>query len=189
MKLGNFLSRGCKISHVSTSPEVVSIREKEERNWLPLAVAAAVVLSIVAVAFLFSLKDARGKSAVTPINAPLDPYAGSLTLTGLAMSESANLAGGKVTYIDGHIANTGARTVTAVTVQVLFRDFAHEVAQNETKSLKLIRMREPYIDVEPVSAAPLKPGDKHDFRIIFDAVTPDWDGAYPEIRILRVETK
>jgi hypothetical protein len=174
---------------VSTPPEVIPIREKEERNWLPMAVAAAVVFSIVAVGLLLSLNDVRGKSAVAPINAPLDPYANSLTLTGLVMSESANLAGGKLTYLDGHIANSGARTVTAVTVQVLFRDYAHEVAQNESKSLKLIRVREPYIDVEPVTAAPLKPGDEHDFRIIFDAVTPDWDGAYPEIRVLHVETK
>jgi hypothetical protein len=188
-EVGKFLISGCKISLVSTPPQVAPIREKEERNWLPLAVAGAIILSIVAIAILLGLKDARGKNAVTPINAPQDPYAGSLALTGLAMSESANLAGGKLTYLDGHIANTGARTVTAVTVQVLFRDYAHEVAQNESKSLKLIRVREPYIDVEPLSAAPLKPGDEHDFRIIFDAVSPDWDGAYPEIRILRVETK
>jgi hypothetical protein len=107
----------------------------------------------------------------------------------MAMSESGNLAGGKVTYLDGQIANTGARTVTGVTVQVLFRSFAHEVAQNETQPIKLIRMRDPYIDVEPLSAAPLKPGDQHDFRLIFDAVSPDWDGAYPEIRILHVDTK
>jgi len=105
------------------------------------------------------------------------------------MSESGNLAGGKVTYIDGHIANKGGRIVTGVTVQVLFRDFAHEVAQNETQSLKLIRMREPYIDIEPVSAAPLKPGGEQDFRLIFDAVSPDWDGAYPEVRVVHVETK
>ena len=124
-----------------------------------------------------------------PANAPLDPYAASLTVSGLVMSESGNLAGSKVTYIDGHIANHGSRTVTAVTVQVLFRDFAHEVAQNESKSLKLIRVREPYIDVEPVSAAPLKPGDEHEFRLIFDRVSANWDGAYPELRILHVETK
>ncbi len=105
------------------------------------------------------------------------------------MSESSNLAGGKVTYLDGHIANTGSRTVTGVTVQVLFRDGAHEVAQNETLPLKLIRMREPYVDVEPVSAAPLAPGGEHDFRLIFDAVSPDWDGAYPEVRVIHVETK
>jgi len=153
-----------------------------------LGLAAAVVLVVAAVAVLV-LEHGKTLPRVTPISAPTDPYAASLPITGLAMSESANLAGGKVTYLDGHIANTGARTVTAITVQVLFRTFAHEVAQNETQPLKLIRMRQPYIDVEPVSAAPVKPGDQRDFRLIFDAVTPDWDGAYPEIRIIRVETK
>lgn len=164
--------------------------EKPERNWLPLILAAAVVLLVAAVAIL-SLQHGKnpGKGGVTPLGAPVDPYASNLALTHLAMSESGNLAGGKVTYLDGQIANSGSRTVTGVTVQVLFRSYAHEVAQNETQSLKLIRMREPYIDVEPLSAAPLKPGDQHDFRLIFDAVSPDWDGAYPEIRILHVETK
>ena len=177
---------------MSIGPELVPPAEKETRNWLPLVVAAAVVLSIAAVAIVsLEYKNARGKGAakVTPISAPLDPYAENLPLTRLAMSESGNLSGGKVTYLDGHIANQGTRIVTAVTVQVLFRDFAHEVAQNETLPLKFIRVREPYIDVEPVSAAPLKPGGEQDFRLIFDAVSPDCDGAYPEIRILHVETK
>ena len=124
-----------------------------------------------------------------PVSTATDPYASSLPITGLAMSESANLAGGKVTYLDGHIANQGNRTLTGITVQVLFRDAAHEVTQNETQALKIIRMRDPYIDVEPVSAAPLKPGDARDFRLIFDSVSPDWDGAYPEIRILHVRRK
>ena len=53
------------------------------------------------------------------------------------MSESSNLAGGKVTYVDGHIANKGSRTVTGITVQVLFRDMAQEVTQNETQPLKI----------------------------------------------------
>jgi hypothetical protein len=63
------------------------------------------------------------------------------------------------------------------------------VAQNETLPLKLIRIREPYVDLEPVSAAPLKPGDEHDFRFIFDAVSPDWNGAYPELRVIHVDSK
>jgi hypothetical protein len=171
-------------------PELVPANEKEERKWLPMVVAIVVVLSVVVVAILSQKHgDTSGKGVVTPINAPRDLYAASLSLTRLAMSESANLAGGKVTYLDGHIANQGARTVTAVTVQVLFRDFAHEVAQNETLPLKLIRVRQPYIDVQPVSASPLHPGEEKEFRLIFDIVTPDWDGAYPEIRILHVETK
>ncbi len=134
------------------------------------------------------LEHGRKQPTVTPISSALAPYAASLPITGLVMSESSNLAGGKVTYVDGHIANKGSRTVSGITVQVLFRDPAKEVTQNETQPLKLIRMRDPYIDVEPVSAAPLKPGDERDFRLIFDAVSPDWDGAYPEIRIIRVDS-
>jgi len=173
---------------VSIESELAPSAEQRERNWLPLAIATAAVLIVVALALLvFSPK--KNIALVTPISAALDTYAPSLPLSGLAMSESANLAGGKVTYLDGHIANQGPRTVTSVTVQVLFRSYAHEVAQNETLSIKLIRTKEPYIDVEPVSAAPLKPGDNREFRLIFDAVSPDWDGAYPEIRILHVETK
>ena len=155
---------------------------------MPLAIAAAAVV-IVAVVVVLLLEHGKARATVTPITAAPDAYAASLPISGLQMSESSNLAGGKVTYLDGHIANTGSRTVTAITVQVLFRTFAHEVAQNETQPLMIIRTRDPYIDVEPVSAAPLAPGAQADFRLIFDAVNPDWDGAYPEIRVLQVETK
>ena len=126
---------------------------------------------------------------LTPISAAVDPYAGNLTISNLAMSESSSLSGGKVTYLDGRIANQGNRTATGIAVQVLFRDPAHEVAQNETQPLEIIRTRDPYVDVEPISAAPLKPGEAEDFRLIFDTVAQDWDGAFPEIRVIHVETK
>lgn len=174
---------------MSTGPNLELVRtETRERNWLPLAIAAAVVLIVAAVVILI-LQNGRGPAAVTPVSAAPDPYATSLPISDLVMSESGNLAGGKVTYVDGRIANKGSRTVSAITVQVLFRDAAQEVTQNENQPLKLIRMRDPYIDVEPVSAAPLKPGDEREFRLIFDAVSPDWDGAYPQIRILHVEAQ
>lgn len=138
---------------------------------------------------MLTLGHGKAGPTVTPISAIPDAYAVSLPITREAMSESTNLAGGTVTYLDGQIANRGSRIVSGVTVQVLFRSFAHEVAQNETLAVRLIRTREPYVDVEPISAAPLKPGDERDFRLIFDAVSPDWDGAYPELRIIHVDTK
>lgn len=161
---------------------------EQERNWLPMLVAAAFVLAVGAGLVLFYSRS-KSATAVTPISAPIDPYAAKLVIGNLAMSESANLAGGKSTYLDGQIANQGDRTVTGITVQILFRDPAHEVAQNDTQQLKVIRTREPYIDIEPLSAAPLKPGDQADFRLIFDTVAQDWDGAYPEIRIIHVDAK
>jgi Protein of unknown function (DUF2393) len=173
---------------MSSGPQLIRPAETERRNWLPVIIAVAIVL---AVAIGLGLYYEHGKSAptVTPISAALDPYAGNLPISNLHMSEAANLAGGKATYLDGSIANTGSRTATGITVQVLFRDAAHEVAQNETGALSLIRTREPYVDVEPVSAAPLKPGDSADFRLIFDTVAQDWDGAFPEIRIIHVDSK
>jgi hypothetical protein len=175
---------------VSTRPDLELIRpdEANQRNWLPLVIAASVVLICAAIAVLY-LGHGKPAATVTPISAALDAYAPSLPITNLVMSESSNLAGGKVTYIDGHIANTGSRTVTGITVQVLFRSFAHEVAQNETLPLRLIRTREPYVDLEPVSSAPLQLGAAQDFRLIFDSVSPDWDGAYPEVRVIHVDTK
>lgn len=159
-----------------------------ERNWLPLAVATAIVL-VLAVGVVVYYEHAKPQSAATPITAPTDPFAANLAIGDLKMSEAANLAGGKSTYIDGTVTNNSAQTVTAISVQVLFRNVAREVAQNETQPLRVIRTRDPYVDVEPLSAAPLKPGASADFRLVFDTVAQDWDGAYPEIRILHVEHK
>jgi len=172
---------------VNTGPELIRPADSRDRNWVAIALAAAVVVIAVALVFFFT----RGHTGpgVASVNAPPDPYAPSLPISHVAMSEASNLAGGKVTYLDGHIANAGTKTITAITVQVLFRNPAHEVAQNETQSMMLIRTREPYIDTEPVSSAPLKPGDERDFRVSFDQVTPDWDGVYPELRILHVTTR
>ncbi len=179
---------GCTIALVSTGPQLVRPEAAQERNWLPVTVAAAIVLA-VAIGLVLFYGHGKSAPAATPISAALDPYAGNLPIINLQMSESANLAGGKVTYVDGSIANTGSRTVTAITVQVLFRDPAHEVAQNETQPLHIIRTRQPYVDVEPVSASPLKPGDSADFRLVFDTVAQDWDGAFPEIRVIHVDSK
>jgi hypothetical protein len=153
-----------------------------------VVIASAIVIAVVGGLLLF-YEHRRSGPTVTPISAATDPYAANLTIGNLAMSESSNLSGGKVTYLDGHITNEGNRTVTGITVQILFRDAAHEVAQNETQALRIIRTRDPYVDVEPLSAAPLKPGDGEDFRLVFDTVPDQWDNAFPDIRVIHVETR
>ena len=173
---------------MSTGPQLVHPAPAPERNWVALAVAVAIVLA-VAGGLVLIFEHKKSEPTVTPISAATDPYASSLTISQLAMSESSNLAGGKVTYLDGQLTNTGSKTISGITVQVLFRDPAHEVAQNETQVLNRVRTRDPYIDVEPFSAAPLKPQETAEFRLIFDTVAQDWDGAYPEIRIIHVDTK
>ena len=173
---------------MSTGPQLVPPTEPRERNWIALAIAAGVIV-VIAVVVVLMMERGKGATSVTPISAQPDPYSSSLPISEVKMSESSNLAGGKVTYIDGHIANNGTKMVTGILMQVLFRNVANEVAQNETQPLKWIRTRDPYVDLEPVSAAPLKPGEGRDFRLIFDAVTEGWNGVYPEMRIVHVDAK
>jgi len=118
--------------------------------------------------------------------APPDPYAASLTISNVQMSEASSVAGGKATYVDGAIANHGDKTVSGITVQVAFRDFTNQLVQKETMPLNLIRTHQPYIDTQPVSAAPIKPGESREFRLIFDHLAQDWNQNYPEIRIIEV---
>lgn len=175
---------------MSTGPQLIRPPAAKERNWLPVAVASAIAIAAVGALFLF-YEHGKSGPTITPITATTDPYAANLTIGKLVMSESSNLSGGKVTYLDGHITNEGNLTVTGITAQVLFRDSAQEVAGNETQQLLIIRTREPDVDLEPLSAAPLKPGDAADFRLVFDApAVPDqWNGAYPDIRIIHVDAK
>jgi hypothetical protein len=120
---------------------------------------------------------------------PADAYAANLPLSQFAMSESENLSGGKATYLDGHVQNTGSRTVTGVTVQVVFQNDEAMPLLVDTLPLTLIRMREPYIDTEPVSAAPIKPGDDVEFRLIFEAVPENWNTEMPEVRVIHTDLK
>lgn len=112
-----------------------------------------------------------------------------MAISNIQMSESESLSGGKSTYLDGHIVNNGGQTVTGVTVQVLF-PIDGQPPQLMTVPMQLIRAREPYVDTEPVSVAPLKPGAQADFRLIFEGVSDSWDQQRtPTMHIIQVETR
>ena len=187
--LPNSFRNRCKIHCVSPDSEVRPQSAQNERSWLPLVIATAVVLLVAGLGFLLFGRSSSALPAVSAPNAALDPYAQNLEVSGLHMSESGNLAGSKMTYVDGWITNHGPATVTGITAQVIFRSYAHDVAQNGNQAMQLIRTHDPYIDVETIAAAPLKPGARAEFRLVFDAVSPNWDGAFPEIRVLRVVSK
>jgi hypothetical protein len=163
----------------SLSPEV--------RGGFPLAIwgVAALIVIVVAGALIFL---GRKKPVELPKSLqPADAYADRLPLTQFAMSESENLSGGKLTYLDGHVQNIGNRTVTAVTVQVVFANDEAMPPEVDTLPMALIAMKEPYIDVQPVSANPLKPGDEREFRLAFETVPANWNTQMPQVRVIRTE--
>lgn len=150
-------------------------------------IASGLIVAALVGAFLY-LGRKKPAPALNTLQ-PADAYAASLPLSQFAMSESENLSGGKLTYLDGHVQNTGNRTVSGITVQVVFQNDLALTPQIDTEPLTLIRMKEPYIDTEPVSAAPLKPGDNREFRLTFESVPDNWNQQMPEVRIVETELK
>lgn len=173
----------------NASPELFTPPPKREGSGIPiipLAIAGLVVLVVLVALIVSGRKKSSG-----PGNTLLPPaaYASNLPISQLAMSESANISGGKYTYIDGHIRNTGSQTVTSVTVQVVFRNDEQLSPQIETQPLFLIRTREPYVDTQTISASPVAPGDDREFRLTFETIPANWNYQMPEIRITSVDTK
>jgi Protein of unknown function (DUF2393) len=159
-----------------------------EGGGIPMAawgVAGLVVVIVVAALALGGRRKATGPPTIQP----LASYAANLPISQPSMSESTSLSGGKSTFIDGHIKNTGSQTVSGVTVQAIFRNDEAMPPQIETLPLSLIRTREPYVDTQSVGASPLKPGDERDFRLIFESIPANWNTQMPEVRIVQVEAK
>ena len=162
---------------------------REEKGGVPPAVwGAAALVVVVLIAILVFV--GRHKAAPPPRTLQsADAYAAHLPLSQLAMSEAESLSGGKLTYLDGHVQNTGDQTVTGITVQVVFANDLQMPPTIETVPLMLIRMKDPYVDTQTVAAAPLKPGDDREFRLTFEAVPDNWNQQMPEVRIIRTDLK
>ena len=146
------------------------------------AVAIASVAVVILVGFLVLLSHRH------PEAESMD-YAQNLAFSHIEMSESTSLSGGKDTYIDGHVTNNGKLTVTGVTLHVVFKNDEAMPPQIEIAPLSLIRTREPYVDTQPVSAAPLAPGAEREFRLIFENINSNWNQQEPEIHIVGVRTR
>jgi len=162
--------------------------QPEGRSWLPWVIAGVAVLVVLGWLLLSGHNQQTAREAENASQTP-DAYASQLSVGNLQMSEATNFTGSKVTYVDGVITNKGDKTVTGVYVVVTFPNDIGEPPQKTPMPLSLIRTREPYVDVEPVSAEPLKPGDSHEFRLIFDHVSPTWNLQHPMIQPTRVQTR
>jgi len=176
-------------SEGDTSPPIMfSSRPEESAGFLKASWGVAALVVVLLVGGLIVATHRKPEAPANTLQPPA-AYASSLPLSQLAMSESTSLSGGKSTFVDGHIKNTGDQTVNGVTVQVLFANDEAMPPQVETLPLALIRTHEPYVDTQPVSVAPLKPGDDREFRLIFESIPANWNTQMPEVRVIRASTK
>ncbi|MGC8550196.1 MAG: DUF2393 family protein [Acidobacteriaceae bacterium] len=167
----------------SQHPGMFSAPPQEKPSRLPWIIASGAVLVIIGALILFSYTQ---KSAIPGANAPLSPYAANLSISGIQMAQASTMVGAQSTYIDGTITNKGTKIVTGVTIQAVFNDFNNQPAQVTNLDLQRIRTRVPYVDTEPLSTAPIPPGQSAPFRLILDHVTDSWNRNPPTLRIVQV---
>ena len=146
----------------------------------PMIVGALIVLLALGALIL------AGRNARSNATAAIDPYVKNLQLSEFKLSQAENFVGGNVTYLEGKVRNAGNKTVTGAQVRVIFKNSLDEVTQSETLPLMVITARQPYIDTSDLRSQPLKPGDTRDFRLTFEHVTADWNGAVPEVQVQSV---
>jgi hypothetical protein len=156
------------------------VTEEKERNWLSMAIGAALVVA----AILAVIALTRGGSSSTT-NQP-NAYASKLQIQNLHMATAENFAGGSVTYILGTVKNTGDQKVTGARVQVFFKNSLGETAQKETLPLMAVLPNTPYTDYGTLERAPLAAGQARDFRLTLEHVTADWDGQIPTVKVVSV---
>jgi hypothetical protein len=159
-----------------------------EPSFPTAAVAIAATAVVILVAVLIILAH-RGKTASPNTILPLASYAPNLELSDVHLSDATTGSGGRLIYVEGHIANHGPSTVAGITVQLIFANDVKMPPQIETLPLNLIYMREPYVDTRPVSAAPLAPAAQGDFRLIFDDINDNWNQQPPQIHVTQVVTR
>ncbi len=149
------------------------------------AIAAGGLLVVAALAAVILLTRPAEESAPPPPDQP-HPYSANLQFSGFQMSEVKNFMGGKVTHLEGEVKNTGERTVTGITVEVIFRNTLAEVAQKELLPVMALTARGPYMDVADLLSAPLGPGQSRGFRLTFEHVSADWNREFPALTVVNV---
>ena len=160
-------------------PFAPPVREESGRSWLPMAIGG--VLVVVAVVVIIFVSRTGSSNSNQP-----NPYAAKLQVDSLHMATAENFAGGSVTYIQGHITNSGDKKVTGATVQVFFKNSLGELAQKETLPVMVLIPNTPYVDYGPMQQSPLAPGQGRDFRLTLEHVTADWDGQMPVLKVVSV---
>ena len=157
---------------------------EERRSWAPLAIAAGVIILGVIVAFVLS----RNRPQATG-PAPEDPYAVSLRVMNVHASQAQNFAGGSVYYLEGEIANTGAKNVTGATVEAVFRNSLGEIVDRQTQSLTILQQRPGYTDSVSLTEHPLTANMQDEFRLTFEHISADWNQGVPELRFIHINTQ
>lgn len=149
---------------------------------MPWIVALVVICFGLGVLYWFGRPVANFSGGV-------DPYAKNVVLGNMQVSQASNFAGDHLIYVDGTIENHGNRSITSMTLQASFPDETGDAPQILQAPVTLIRSRDPYVETQSISVAPLVAGQNKDFRLVFDNVSAMWNHQAPSLQIVDITTR
>lgn len=146
------------------------------------------VVALVAICFGLGVVYWLGRPMAN-FSGGIDPYARNVVLGNVQVSRASNFAGDQLTYVDGTIENRGNRTITSMTLQASFATESGDAPQTLQANVSLIRSREPHIETQPISVAPLAAGQSKEFRLVFDNVSAAWNQQPPTLQTVDISTR
>lgn len=148
---------------------------EQRSRYLYILIAAGVLVVVVAVSIVVMRFRRSEPSEAPPLTAEQKAYLEQIHFSEVKMSAAKNFLGQTVIYMDGQIANQGARAVSRIEVQLEFTDMYGQVV-----------LRERARPLNPPTP-PLKPGDTRAFQLFFDHMPADWNQAPPRITATSLE--
>ena len=158
-------------------------QSQSEVPWPAIGIGAIFLAVVIGLAILLASGKPHSSATAPPA------YASQISLSDLKVSQVQNFVGGTVTYLDGTVANNGDKTVSAASVEAVFKNSLAEVVQQEQQPLKVLRRSGPYPEALSLLMAPLAPHQHAEFRLIFEHISADWNQQLPALRITTLTAK
>lgn len=145
-----------------------------------IIICVALILAALIAVVVMRQHNAVSKPSLAAVQRPAlsleqKAYLDSILFQDFRMTAADNFLGGTVTYLDGTVANNGAKAVSRLNVELNFLDSLNQVVLRE--------------NTNPLAGrtTPLPPGGTQAFRVSFDHMPMDWNQAPPLAKAVGVE--
>jgi hypothetical protein len=153
---------------------------EEKQSRFPVIFLAGMAVVGLLVLALYWLTKPGPQDAAGPAGQHLtmgkveNDYAEQIRVSDLRLSRAVNLLKHEFTYVNGVLANDGARVIRDIELVTEFRDQFDQIVLRE--------VQRPF-GTATKPGAPLLAGQRREFQLTFEGVPQDWNQQYPAIRV------
>ncbi len=150
--------------------------EEQEPSRFPYTLVAGVLVVLLLIGGVYVVtRFLHPATPITeqrlPFGATEQAYAEHIHFLNLKLSQATNFLNQEFTYVNGEIANDGARTIRALEITLEFRDPFGQVILRENQRV-----------ISP-DARPLFGGQHREFQVTLEHIPVEWNHQFPNIHV------